>query len=213
MNRFNFLSFDPTQRWLWPLGCGSAYKHTALQTWWQHGHNGALNRKHNETPSQRQSARLLHLIVSSHAGLFFCCLLSFVLLEPHRATRWLTEIDPFRHFSSGHRQEDCSSAVLTRLNSRDRKVKGQSLVPTQKTWTSVCLFTAQFMILVSLLVKYYYNNGSDLLVFLQGHARLCSILSLDEDQLVSLDILQDTLQANVTPETTKTHKINLLLIY
>lgn len=45
------------------------------------------------------------------------------------------------------------------------------------------------MILVSLLVKYYYNNGSDLLVFLQGHARLCSILSLDEDQLVSLDIL------------------------
>lgn len=69
------------------------------------------------------------------------------------------------------------------------------------------------MILVSLLVKYYYNNGSDLLVFLQGHARLCSILSLDEDQLVSLDILQDTLQANVTPETTKTHKINLLLIH
>lgn len=69
------------------------------------------------------------------------------------------------------------------------------------------------MILVSLLVKYYYNNGSDLLVFLQGHARLCSIRSLDEDQLVSLDILQDTLQANVTPETTKTHKINLLLIY
>lgn len=67
--------------------------------------------------------------------------------------------------------------------------------------------------LFSLLVKYYYNNRSDLLVFLQGHARLCSILSLDEDQLVSLDILQDTLQANVTPETTKTHKINLLLIY
>lgn len=142
-------------------------------------------------------------------------LLLFALICPAGVTRWLTEIDPFRHFSSGHRQEDGSSAVLTRLNSRDRKVKGQSL-STQKTWTSVCLFTAQFMILVSLfslLVKYYYNNRSDLLVFLQGHARLCSILSLDEDQLVSLDILQDTLQANVTPETTKTHKINLLLIY
>ncbi len=38
---------------------------------------------------------------------------------------------------------------------------------------------------------------SDLLVFLQGHARLCSILSLNEDQLVSLDIFQDTLQTNI----------------
>lgn len=35
---------------------------------------------------------------------------------------------------------------------------------------------------------------SDLLVFLQGHARLCSVRSLDEDQLVSLDILQDALK-------------------
>lgn len=37
---------------------------------------------------------------------------------------------------------------------------------------------------------------SDLLIFLQGHARLCSIWSLNENQLVSLDILQDTLQTN-----------------
>lgn len=34
---------------------------------------------------------------------------------------------------------------------------------------------------------------ADLLVFLQSHARLCSVLSLNEDQLVSLDVLQDAL--------------------
>lgn len=38
---------------------------------------------------------------------------------------------------------------------------------------------------------------SDLLVFLQGHAGFCSILSLNEDQLVSLDVLQDTLKIDM----------------
>lgn len=41
---------------------------------------------------------------------------------------------------------------------------------------------------------------SHLLVFLQSHARLCCIGSFNEDQLVSLDVLQDALQ----PKQTKT---------
>lgn len=42
---------------------------------------------------------------------------------------------------------------------------------------------------------------SDLLVLLQGHAGLCSVRSLDEDQLVSLDVLQDALQTNINKNT------------
>lgn len=38
---------------------------------------------------------------------------------------------------------------------------------------------------------------SNLLVFLQSHARLCSILSLNKDQLVSLDVLQDALWTHI----------------
>lgn len=37
---------------------------------------------------------------------------------------------------------------------------------------------------------------SHLLVLFQSHARLCSIRSFNEDQLVSLDVLQDALQTN-----------------
>lgn len=50
------------------------------------------------------------------------------------------------------------------------------------------------------------DRVSDLLVFFQGHARLCSIWSFNENQLIFLDILQDALrkhvQRSVSQETT-----------
>lgn len=53
---------------------------------------------------------------------------------------------------------------------------------------------------------------SDLLIFLQGHARLCSIWSLNENQLVSLDVLQDTLQTNTWKKNpNRTIKLNFFL--
>lgn len=41
------------------------------------------------------------------------------------------------------------------------------------------------------------DRVSDLLVFFQGHARLCSIWSFNENQLILLDILQDALRKHV----------------
>lgn len=41
------------------------------------------------------------------------------------------------------------------------------------------------------------DRVSDLLVFFQGHARLCSIWSFNENQLIFLDILQDALRKHV----------------
>lgn len=59
---------------------------------------------------------------------FFCCFQSlniFILLSKAIPVTWsFTEIYPFRHFSSGHRQEDGSSAVLTSLSRNRQKYRG-----------------------------------------------------------------------------------------
>lgn len=51
---------------------------------------------------------------------------------------------------------------------------------------------------------------SHLLVLFQSHARLCSIRSFNEDQLVSLDVLQDALQTN--KQKHKTVYLNILTL-
>lgn len=61
---------ESEHRWFWPLGCGSACKHTALQTWWQLGQNGALNRKQNTFQLLRWKSQL-H-IRQTLARVFMC---------------------------------------------------------------------------------------------------------------------------------------------
>ena len=46
--RVNVVQWVNLNRRFWPLGCGSACKHTALQTWWQLGQNDALNRRQSK---------------------------------------------------------------------------------------------------------------------------------------------------------------------
>ena len=56
-----------------------------------------------------------------------------------------------------------------------------------------------FFVCIKLMPGQYGSiSGSDLLVFLQSHAGLCSIWSLNEDQLVPLDVLQDSLETQST---------------
>lgn len=67
----------------------------------------------------------------------------------------------------------------------------QNRQETQAQWDMkyIHTFTRGYIILL--------DRVSDLLVFFQGHARLCSIWSFNENQLIFLDILQDALRKHV----------------
>lgn len=134
-----------------------------------------------------------------------------VFCRPRRPSS-LTEIDSFRHLSSCHWQQNRASAVLTGLQGYVLKSVQKPADPLQASAKpTVCSFSHQSESCTTgrrvCLCCLNHNNDkcspkrslathslTDLLILLQGHTGFSGIRCLNKNQLVPLDVLQDSLE-------------------
>lgn len=151
---------------MWPLGCGSVCKHTALRTWWLRGQSDALNRKQNKIHTYVEKLNtptcLLFYIVCNHKEI--CCIAFTVCFKSVTCIILIIYRNLFlQRLSLGPQTGGWLLCRFHRPEDADRKVRGQNIT------VSLLLFSTKLLMLNGTNVRHwvirFYQQGLHLAPF------------------------------------------------